>query len=134
MISVPSFCARTATTGRAHPGGTRNSIITHIRATVATRIAPGCYRCARQIERTFGTQFLPAEYPVRDVFQRAVFYFDEQRDVTPPINLKLGTVCEFFNIKTSGAHDALTDARMCAELHHRIERENRRQILLQERA
>jgi DNA polymerase III epsilon subunit-like protein len=73
-----------------------------------------------RLREMFGTQFLPADYPVRDVLQRVVFYFDERPDVTPPANLKLTTVCAFFGIDTAGAHDALTDARMCAELHHRL--------------
>lgn len=75
---------------------------------------------APRLRELFGTQFLPGEYPVRDVLQRAVFYFDEHPNVTPPPNLKLVTVCEFFGIKTAGAHDALTDSRMCAELHHAL--------------
>jgi DNA polymerase III epsilon subunit-like protein len=89
---------------------------------------------APRLRQLFGAQFLPAEYPVRDVLQRAVFYFDEHPEVTPPANMKLSTVCAHFNISTDGAHDALTDSRMCAELYQRIERENRRQILKQERA
>lgn len=89
---------------------------------------------APRLRELFGAQFLPAEYPVRDVLQQAVFYFDAHPDVTRPANMKLSTVCASFNICTDGAHDALTDARMCAELHQRIERENKRQILLQERA
>lgn len=78
---------------------------------------------APRLRELFGTQFLAAEYPVRDVLQRAVFYFDDHATVAPPANLKLATVCAFFGIKTAGAHDALTDARMCAELHHALTRQ-----------
>ena len=76
-----------------------------------------------RLRELFGAQFLPAEYPVRDVLQRAVFYFDERPDVAPPSNLKLTTVCAHFGMDVTGAHDALTDARLCAELHHRLTKE-----------
>jgi DNA polymerase III epsilon subunit-like protein len=89
---------------------------------------------APRLRDLFGALFLPGEYPVRDVLQRAIFYFDEHPDVTPPANLKLATVCQFFNIDTTGAHDALTDSRLCAELYQRLQRETRRHLLNQERA
>jgi DNA polymerase III epsilon subunit-like protein len=75
---------------------------------------------APRLRTLFGAQFLPAEYPVRDVLQRAVFYFDDRPAVTPPVNMKLTTMCAFFGIAVDGAHDALADARMCAELHHKL--------------
>lgn len=78
---------------------------------------------APRLREFFGAQFLPGEYPVRDVLQRAAFYFDEHPTITPPANMKLATVCAFFGINTTGAHDALTDARMCAELYHALTRE-----------
>ena len=73
-----------------------------------------------RLRELFGAQFLAAEYPVRDVLQRAVFYLDDRPDVAPPLNLKLTSVCEHFGIDTRGAHDALTDARLCAELSHKL--------------
>lgn len=73
----------------------------------------------------FGALFLPAEHPVRDVLQLVAFHFDARPDVAPPPNLKLTTVCALFGIEVSGAHDALTDARLCAQLHHRITQEAR---------
>jgi len=76
---------------------------------------------APRLRQLFGAMFLPAEYPVRDVLQRAVFYFDEHPTVTAPANFKLTTVCAHFGIETTGTHDALADARMCAELHHALE-------------
>lgn len=75
---------------------------------------------APRLRALFGEQFLPAEYPVRDVLQRAVFYFDDRPSVTPPVNMKLTTVCAYFGISNDGAHDALADARMCAELDHKL--------------
>ncbi len=76
-----------------------------------------------RLRELFGAQFLPAEYPVRDVLQRVVFYFDERPDVAPPSNLKLTTVCAHFGMDVAGAHGALTDARLCAELAYRLTRE-----------
>ena len=73
-----------------------------------------------RLRALFGTQFLPMVYPVRDVLQRAVFYFDEHPDKIPPQNFKLTTVCEYFGIAIDGAHDALTDARLCAAVHRAI--------------
>ena len=75
---------------------------------------------APRLREMFGAQFLPAEYPVRDVLQRVVFHFDEAPIGARPINMKLGTVCAFFEIDTTGAHDALTDARLCAALHFKL--------------
>jgi DNA polymerase III epsilon subunit-like protein len=75
---------------------------------------------APRLRALFGPQFLPGEYPVRDVLQRVVFYFDEHPDVAPPANMKLATVAAYFGVGTDGAHDALADARMCAELRHRL--------------
>ncbi len=72
-----------------------------------------------RLRALFGTKFLPAEYPVRYVLQRAVLYFDEHPESVPD-NMKLTTVCAFFGINTADAHDALTDARLCAELHHAL--------------
>jgi DNA polymerase III epsilon subunit-like protein len=75
---------------------------------------------APRLRELFGASFLPAEYPVRDVLQRAVFYFDERPEQPKPENWKLTTVAAFFGIDTTDAHDALKDARMCAELHYKL--------------
>jgi DNA polymerase III epsilon subunit-like protein len=47
-----------------------------------------------------------------------MWYFDE-RGVTPS-DYKLETLCKYFGITTEGAHDALTDVRMCAALARRL--------------
>lgn len=78
---------------------------------------------APRLRELFGAQFLPGDYPVRDVLQRAVFYFDDHTDVMRPENMNLATVCAHFGISAEGAHDALTDARLCAELDARIKAE-----------
>ncbi len=73
-----------------------------------------------RLRELFGAQFLPAEHPVRDVLQLVAFHFDARPDVAAPPNLRLATVAAHFGIPTDGAHDALFDARLCAQLHHRI--------------
>lgn len=73
-----------------------------------------------RLKRLFGETFLPCEMRVRDVLQRALFYFDEHPDVAPPPDFKLATVAAYFGIETDGAHDALADARMSAKLAWRL--------------
>lgn len=68
-----------------------------------------------RLRTLFGSEFLPAEYLVRDILQRALFYFDERGD--PPENFKLPTVAAWFGLPVDGAHDALFDVRLCAAVH-----------------
>lgn len=72
-----------------------------------------------RLKELFTGMFFPCAYIVRDVLQRALFYFDEH-DGPKPENMKLSTVCAFFDIKVDGAHDALADARMAASLMKRL--------------
>lgn len=58
--------------------------------------------------------FLPCEFFVRDTLQRALWYFDEGG--VQPKSLKLTELCQHFQIPTDGAHDALTDVRLCIAL------------------
>lgn len=69
-----------------------------------------------RLKALFGTQFFPCSYHVRDVLQRAMFWFDENPTAPRPENLKLGTVCAYFGIPVIDAHDALGDVRMTAAL------------------
>lgn len=73
-----------------------------------------------RLRALFGTAFFPCSYLVRDVLQRAFFYFDERPTIQPPENFKLATVCARFEVAIEGAHDALADARMCAALAARL--------------
>lgn len=73
-----------------------------------------------RLKAMFGTAFFPCEYLVRDVLQRALFYFDETGD-TRPENFKLTTVAAHFGIEVNGSHDALADARICARMHRAIQ-------------
>jgi DNA polymerase III epsilon subunit-like protein len=69
-----------------------------------------------RLRALFGTMFFPCSYHVRDVLQRAMFWFDENQPEKKPENLKLGTVCAYFGISADGAHDALVDVRLTAKL------------------
>jgi len=68
-----------------------------------------------RLKALYAEQFFPCAYLVRDVLQRALFYFDEHPTIAKPENMKLGTVCAYFGI-TNGTHDALADARLSAKL------------------
>lgn len=65
-----------------------------------------------RLRQLFGTQFLPCDVRVRDVLQRALFWFDEHPDAPKPANYKLATVASAFGLETDGAHDALADCRL----------------------
>ena len=73
-----------------------------------------------RLRRLYGDQFTPFGFHVRDVLQRVVWWFDEVDPATKPPNLKLTSVCEYFGIDTTGAHDALCDVRLCAKLARRL--------------
>ncbi len=64
--------------------------------------------------------FFPCSFHIRDVLQRAMWFVDESKLEKPPENLKLGTMCEYFGINIDGAHDALADCRLTAELAKRM--------------
>lgn len=72
-----------------------------------------------RLREMYGTAFLPVSYGIRDVYQRLLFYFDENQLETPE-NFQLATVCQYFGIDSAGAHDALADVRMTAKLYHKV--------------
>jgi DNA polymerase III epsilon subunit-like protein len=76
-----------------------------------------------RLKAMFGSGFLPVSYHIRDVLQRAMWWFDEHPELPRPIDLKLGTVCEYFGIAIDGAHDALVDVRLTAALVQRLRRD-----------
>lgn len=55
-------------------------------------------------------KFLPAHPRVLCVLQRAEWWFEE-KGIARPSDMQLGTLCKYFNIDLSGAHDALIDVR-----------------------
>lgn len=62
--------------------------------------------------------FCPIAHNVLCTLQRAQWWFLEHPDVTPPENLKLGTLCEYFGIPLGDdAHDALADVRATVSLY-----------------
>ncbi len=67
--------------------------------------------------------FLPASYRVYCTLQRAYWLFHEHRGLTPPVDFKLGTLCDYFRVSYSKdmSHDALADVRATAELYRRIQ-------------
>jgi DNA polymerase III epsilon subunit-like protein len=73
-----------------------------------------------RLKGMFGTQFFPCSYLVRDILQRAMFWFDEHPEVKNPGSLKLSKVCEHFGIASNGAHDALVDVRLTAALARKL--------------
>ena len=75
-----------------------------------------------RLRALFGTAFLPCSYHVRDVLQRAIFYFDEACE-DAPADYRLTTVAAHFGIPTDGAHGALADARMSARVYNAIREE-----------
>lgn len=67
-----------------------------------------------RLKALYAGQFFPCSYQIRDVLQRAFWWFDERGIV--PDDFKLTTLCRYFNIPTDGAHDALTDVRLTIAL------------------
>lgn len=70
-----------------------------------------------RLKAMYRGSFFPCSYQIRDVMQRAFFYFDEN-ELDQPKDYKLTTICEHFGINTSGAHDALADVRLTIALAH----------------
>lgn len=75
---------------------------------------------APRLRALFGDQFTPWSHQIRDVMQRALFWFDEHPHAAKPENYKLSTVAAYFGLNADGAHDALADARLSAALAARL--------------
>lgn len=75
-----------------------------------------------RLKAMFAGSFFPCSYQILDVLQRALFYFYENT-YEPPKDFKLTTLCEYFHIKTDGAHDALTDVRLTIALAQELRTE-----------
>lgn len=68
--------------------------------------------------------YCPARYMVLCTKQRALWLFDEDKQLTPPSDFKLGTLCEYFGVtlRPENAHDALNDVRATVELYRAMRR------------
>lgn len=75
--------------------------------------------------------FLPAARSVYCTLQRAYWMFQEDRQLTPPTNYKLGTLCEYFGIPLpdNEAHDALADVRGMVDLYRGMNAHTNRQTV-----
>lgn len=71
-----------------------------------------------RLKAMYAGEFFPCSYQIRDVLQRAFWWFDER--AIEPENFKLTTLCTYFNIPTDGAHDALTDVRLTIALARKL--------------
>ncbi len=66
--------------------------------------------------------FLPARLQVLCTLQRAEWYFAERRDLPPPRNFQLATLCEYFAVPfhAASAHDALGDVTATVGLYRAL--------------
>ncbi len=64
-------------------------------------------------------RFLPASPRVLCTMQRAIWLFHEDKSLTPPVDFKLQTLCEYFGVRLppESVHDALVDVRATVELY-----------------
>ena len=63
--------------------------------------------------------FLPASYRVFCTLQRAYWFFQENPQLPPPDDYRLGTLCEYFEVPLNPheAHAALADVRAAVGLY-----------------
>jgi DNA polymerase III epsilon subunit-like protein len=67
--------------------------------------------------------YLPARYQVFCTLQRAMWYFQEHREETPPDDFKLATLCHHFGVPfhAASAHDALADVSATLALYRAMQ-------------
>lgn len=97
---------------------------------VAQLVAHNAAYDAAFLERWFARcgRFLPASPRVLCTMQRAIWLVHENKQVTPPVDFTLHTLCEYFGVlfNRKDAHDALADVRATVELYRRMSRESLR--------
>lgn len=71
--------------------------------------------------------FLPASPRVMCTVQRAMWSFHENRLLTPPVDFKLSTLCQYFGVPLSSedAHDAMNDVRATVALYRAMNEASR---------
>ncbi len=74
--------------------------------------------------------FCPTRYMTLCTKQKALWLFEEDRSLTPPADFKLGTLCEYFDVRLrkDEAHDALVDVRATVKLYQAKCNHQRRQF------
>jgi DNA polymerase III epsilon subunit-like protein len=62
--------------------------------------------------------------------QKALWLFEEDKTLTPPTDFKLGTLCQYFDVRLrkEDAHDALVDVRATVKLYQAMCEHQRRQF------
>jgi len=67
-------------------------------------------------------QFLPASPRVLCTLQRAMWLFHENKYLTPPLDFKLRTLCEYFGVSlpATEVHQALFDVRATVQLYREM--------------
>lgn len=67
-------------------------------------------------------RFYPGDFRMLCTIQRALWFFQENRSLTPPLDFKLTTLCKYFGVPLHprDAHDALVDVRATVALYRAI--------------
>lgn len=68
-------------------------------------------------------RFLPASPRVLCTMQRAIWLFHEDKRLTPPVDFKLQTLCEYFGVdhRVDDAHDAMADVRATVRIYRHVQ-------------
>lgn len=66
--------------------------------------------------------YSPASPRVLCTLQKAMWLFEEDKSLSPPVDFKLGSLCQYFGVRLTAeqAHDALFDVRATVELYRRM--------------
>ena len=65
-------------------------------------------------------QFMPAAFRTLCTYQKAMHYFHDRPDLPRPENFKLESLCKYFNVPLSDAHDAMADVRATLGMYRAI--------------
>jgi len=73
--------------------------------------------CTQHLPRSKGRRpFFPGSYLALCTVQKADWFFHDNQGLTPPSNLKLPTLAEYFGLRNQPDHSALNDVRATVEL------------------